>query len=224
MKILIIEDEVKLAKSLKQGLEQLGYVADYLLDGESGQQRIEMHYENYDVVILDVMLPKRDGIAVCRNVRAKGIMIPILMLTARDTSDDTVLGLDAGADDYLIKPFSLAVLTARLRALLRRPMQSLPAQLKVKDIVLNTATRKVYQNIRELKLTLKEFMLLEYFMRNHDQVMSREQLLSHAWDFSFDSFSNVIDVHIKNLRKKLDEHSTKKHIETVRGLGYRFSA
>ncbi len=224
MKILVVEDEIKLAKSLKQGLEQSGYAADYLLDGESGQQRIELHHENYDAVILDVMLPKRDGISVCKNIRSQGIVIPVLMLTARDTADDTVLGLDAGADDYLIKPFSFDVLTARLRALLRRPTQSLPTELKIKDIVLDTATRKVYQNNRELKLTLKELMLLEYFMRHHDQVLSREQLLNHAWDFSFDSFSNVIDVHVKNLRKKLDEHSIQKHIETVRGLGYRFWA
>lgn len=224
MKILVVEDEIKLAKSLKQGLEQSGYAADYLLDGESGQQRIELHHENYDAIILDVMLPKRDGISVCKNIRSHGIVIPVLMLTARDTADDTVLGLDAGADDYLIKPFSFDVLTARLRALLRRPTQSLPTELKIKDIVLDTATRKVYQNNRELKLTLKELMLLEYFMRHHDQVLSREQLLNHAWDFSFDSFSNVIDVHVKNLRKKLDEHSIQKHIETVRGLGYRFWA
>ncbi len=224
MKVLIIEDEVKLATSLQRGLEQLGYAADYVLDGESGQQRLEIHHEDYDVVILDVMLPKRDGVVVCKNLRAQGIVIPILMLTAKDASDDTVLGLDAGADDYLIKPFSFAILTARLRALLRRPAESLPVELKIKDIVLNTATRKVYQKNRELKLTLKEFMLLEYFMRHHDHVMSRDQLLSHAWDFSFDSFSNVIDVHIKNLRKKLDERSSQKHIETVRGLGYRFTA
>ena len=224
MRILIIEDEAKLAKSLKLGLEQEGYAVDYLLDGESGQQRLELSSNDYDLVILDVMLPGKDGISVCRYWREKNITTPVLMLTARDVVSDKITGLDAGADDYLVKPFSFAELVARVRALLRRPTESLPVILRAGDIQLDTSTQKVTLGDNELRLTLKEFSLLEYLMRNPNQVITREQLLSHAWDFAFDSFSNVVDVHIKNLRKKLNEHSKKEYIETVRGLGFRFKA
>ena len=221
MRILIIEDEVKLAESLKKGLEKEGYAADFVTDGEAGQRRIEMSHNDYDVIILDLMLPKKDGFEVCRNVRAQGITTPILVLTARDATDDKVDALDAGADDYLVKPFSLSELLARIRALLRRPEEVLPIELSVQDLRLNTSTRKVYRRDREVSLTLKEFGLLEYLMRHPNQVLTREQILDHLWDFAFDSFSNVVDVHMKNLRKKVDGDTNEKLLETIRGVGYR---
>lgn len=224
MKILIIEDQEKLAKSIKKGLEQQGYSVDYLTDGESGQRRLEMNKHEYDAVILDLMLPIRDGITVCKNWREQNITTPIIMLTAKDTVSDRIAGLDAGADDYLIKPFSFDELVARLRALLRRPTAALPVEITVKDITLNSATHTVRKSGALIELTLKEFAVLEYFMRHPDQVLNREQILDHAWDFAFDSFSNVVDVHVKNLRKKIDTNPHEKLFETIRGLGYRLKA
>ena len=233
MKILIIEDQEKLAKMLKNGLEKEGYAADYLTDGESGQRRIELHHNDYDLIVLDLMLPKKSGLEICKAVRKKKIFTPILILTAKNGTDDKVTLLDAGADDYLVKPFSFKELLARIRALLRRPDESLPEELKVKGLRLNPSTRKVYRNGTEVGLTLKEFRLLEYLMRHPNQVINREQLLDNIWDFAFDSFSNVVDVHINNLRKKLNGgkkssqngngngNGNGKVIETVRGVGYR---
>lgn len=221
MRILIIEDEEKLAMSLKKGLEQEGYAADCLYDGEAGRRHIEIHGGDYDLVILDIMLPKVDGVEVCKSVRDYGINVPVLMLTAKDSLEDKVLGLNSGADDYLIKPFDLEELLARIRALLRRPSVLLPPELRVNDLILNPVTQRVYRADKEIPLTAKEFALLEYFMRNAGQVLTREQVLSHLWDFNFDSFSNVVDVHIKNLRKKIDHGKQKKLLETIRGVGYR---
>ena len=224
MKILIIEDEKKLAQGLKKLLEQEGYAADYLLDGEAGQTRIGVHHVNYDLVILDVMLPQKSGFEILRYMRQKDIATPVLMLTAKDTTDDKIFGLNSGADDYLVKPFSSEELLARVKTLLRRPKQSLPQTLKVGNIMLDPVTRKVFKNNKEVTLTLKEFGLLEYLMRNPNQVISRDDLLDHNWDFVFDSFSNVVDVHVKNLRKKIDTidvHGNNTLIETVRGVGYR---
>lgn len=221
MRVLIVEDEEKLAESLKKGLEKEGYAADYVMDGEAGQRRIEMSHKDYDVVVLDLMLPKKDGFEICKEIRAENITIPILVLTARDATDDKVQALDAGADDYLVKPFSLQELLARIRALLRRPEQTLPVELSIHDLVLNTTTRKVYRKNKEVQLTLKEFGLLEYLMRHPNQVLTREQILDHLWDFAFDSFSNVVDVHMKNLRKKVDGNNSEKLLETIRGVGYR---
>ena len=221
MKILVVEDNEKLAKSLKKGLEQEGHAADYLTDGEAGQRRLEVSSKDYDLVILDLMLPKRDGIAVCKNSRDQNIMTPVIMLTAKDADDDKIFGLDSGADDYLIKPFSFPELLARIRALLRRPKTTLPSELKIKDLVLNVSTRKVFRGQREVHLTLKEFAILEYLVRQPNQVLNREQIISHVWDFAFDSFSNLVDVHIKNLRKKLDGKNDEKILETIRGIGYR---
>lgn len=167
------------------------------------------------------MLPKVNGLDICKAAREQGIVVPILMLTARDTVDNKITGLESCADDYLIKPFSFEELLARIKALLRRPRESLPQELKVKDLVLNPVTRKVYRSGKEIELTLKEFSLLEYLMRNKNQALSREQIFSHVWDFAFDSFSNVVDVHIKNLRKKIDRNQHDKLLETVRGVGYR---
>lgn len=221
MRILIVEDNEKLAKSLKKGLEQEGFAADYVLDGEAGQRRIENKQHDYDAVILDIMLPKKDGLAVCRSWREQNINIPVLMLTARDTLNDKVAGLDLGADDYLIKPFGHEELMARLRALLRRPRQSLPARLKVGDLILDSAAKEAYCKNRELGLTLKQFSLLEYLMRHQGQVISREQLLEHVWDFSYDAFTNIVDAHVKNLRKKLKQANYEHVLETIRGVGYR---
>ncbi|MDO8495246.1 MAG: two-component system response regulator RppA [bacterium] len=221
MKILIVEDEEKLAKSIKKGLEKEGHAADYVLDGESAQTRIELHHEDYDLVILDLMLPKRDGLVVCQNIREKNLTIPILVLTAKGDVNDKIEVLDKGADDYLVKPFSFEELMARIRALMRRPTEALPIELKLKTLTLNTSTRKVYRNGKEINLTLKEFNLLEYLMRHPNQVLTREQILSNLWDFDFDSFSNIIDVHIKNLRKKIDTGNGQKLLETIYGVGYR---
>ncbi|MCX6766881.1 MAG: response regulator transcription factor [Candidatus Moranbacteria bacterium] len=224
MKILVVEDNKKLAKSLKKGLEQEGYAADYLTDGEAGQRRLEIGLRDYDLVVLDLMLPKRDGIAVCKNWRDQNIMTPVIMLTAKDADEDKIFGLDSGADDYLIKPFSFPELLARIRALLRRPKTTLPSELKIKDLVLNISTRKVFRGQREVHLTLKEFAILEYLVRQPNQVLNREQIISHVWDFAFDSFSNLVDVHIKNLRKKLEKKNDEKILETIRGIGYRIKS
>lgn len=222
MKILIVEDQENLAKLIRNGLESEGYIADYVLDGEAAQRRIESHYKDYGIVILDLMLPKKNGLEVCKEVREKKIGIPILMLTAKDGTKDIVAGLNVGADDYLPKPFSFEVLLARIRAILRRPKTSLPVELKVRDLTLNPLTKRVLKKKKEIKLTLKEFSLLEYLMRNIDQVVSREQILANIWDFAFDSMANVVDVHVTNIRKKLGDKKGKL-IETVRGVGYRIS-
>ncbi len=223
MRVLIIEDEEKLASALKKGFEHHGFVADYVLDGEAGEKRIEFNSEDYDVVILDLMLPKKDGFEVCKSIRKQGIMIPILVLTARGTTEDKISALDFGADDYLVKPFSLDELIARVRALLRRPREILPEELQVGELRLNPTTRKVYRNSKEIPLTLKEFSVLEYLIRHPNQVVNREQILDHSWDYSFDSFSNVVDVNIKNIRHKLGYYgkNQNKILETVRGVGYR---
>ena len=224
MKILIIEDNQKLAKGLKNGLESDGFVVDILFDGESGQSRIENRSTDYDLVILDIMLPKISGLDVCHYIRQKEINIPLLMLTARDTTEDKVIGLDCGADDYMVKPFSLDELVARIRALLRRPQSVAPFRLSKHGIDLNSTTRKVTYGGSEILLTLKEYSLLEYFMRHSGQVLTREQILNNLWDFSFDSFSNVVDVHVKNLRNKFQKNEGKKLFETIHGVGYRFKA
>jgi len=220
MRILIVEDEEKLALAIKKGLEKENYAVDCVFDGEEAQYRIETSYEDYDLIILDLMLPKKDGITLCKEIREENITIPILMLTARDSTKDKVLGLDSGADDYLIKPFSFEELLARIRALLRRPRVLIPEVLRVRDLTLDTSSRRVFRGDREILLTSKEFAILEYLMRNANQIITREQILSHIWDYDFDSFSNVVDVHIKNLRKKLGKDGDKL-LETVRGMGYR---
>lgn len=223
MRVLIVEDQEKLAKMVKDGLESEGFAADYVTDGETGSRRLLTHYEDYDLVILDVMMPKKDGIQVCREARKEGVTIPILMLTAKDGVEDVVLGLDVGADDYLAKPFSFEVLLARIRALLRRPKTTLPPIITLGTITIKPESKEVFKSGTVLPLTLKEFSLLEYFMRNPDRAFDREQIISHAWDFEFDSFSNVVDVHITNLRKKLGDKDGN-IIETVRGVGYKFNS
>ena len=224
MRILIIEDQEKLAKSLKKGLEQEGYAADYLLDGEVGERRIASKQQDYDAVILDLMLPKKNGLDVCKSWRDQNITVPVLMLTAKDSTGDKILGLDSGADDYLVKPFENEELLARLRALLRRPRKALASKLIVKDLVLDPVSKKVTCKNQELPLSLKEFVLLEYLMRSPNQVLSREQIMEHVWNYDFNSFANIVDAHVKNLRKKLSQVNYDHVIETVRGMGYRLKA
>ncbi|MBI4093706.1 response regulator transcription factor [Candidatus Kaiserbacteria bacterium] len=221
MKILLIEDEQKLADALKRGLELQGYTVDIVSDGKKALTRASLHRSDYDLVILDLMLPSMDGYEICKEMRERNITVPILVLTARAETDTKVKLLLSGADDYLVKPFSFAELSARLRALMRRPSESLPEVLKTDDIDLDPATRKVTREGREIPLTLKEFGLLEYFMRHPNQVVNREDLLNHLWDFNYVGFSNVVDVHVKNLRRKLDGKDPEGVLETVRGIGYR---
>lgn len=224
MRILIVEDNEKLAASLKKGLMNNGFAADCVHDGETAERRIDVHHDDYDVVVLDLMLPKKNGIEVCEALRAKGIMIPIIMLTARNTTEDKIVGLNSGADDYLTKPFSHDELVARINALLRRPPQTLPRELHSGDVRLDLIARKAYRSGTEVPLTLKEFMVLEYLMRHPNEVVTREQILNHAWDFAFESWSNVVEVHIKNVRKKVYPNGNEKVLETIRGVGYRLKA
>ena len=224
MKILIVEDEEKLAVGLKAGLEHEGFAVDYLTDGGKGETRIRTCRGDYDVVILDLMLPTKNGFEVCAEVRAAGVTLPILILTARDSVEDKVLALNSGADDYLVKPFAFDELVARVHALLRRPRETLPGELLAGDLRLDPLTREVFRGKEKIELTLKEFELLQYLMRHPNQVMGREDIFAHIWDFADTSLSNVIDVHIKNLRRKIDDKHDRKLLETVRGIGYTLKA
>jgi len=221
MKILLVEDETKLAEAILRGLTYQGYAVDILQDGEKALTRISLHRNDYDLVILDLMLPSMSGSEVLRQAREMNITLPILILTARAEIENKVDLLLAGADDYLVKPFSFAELLARVHALLRRPTQTIPEVIILGDIELNVVERKVKKEEKEIPLTLKEFGLLEHLMRHPNEAVNREDLLSHVWDFNYDSFSNVIDAHVKNLRKKLDSGNGESVLETVRGIGYR---
>jgi two-component system OmpR family response regulator len=220
MRILVVEDELKMASLIRRGLVEEGHATDVTPNGEDAVWMAEAH--PYDVVVLDVMLPGLSGFETCRRLRNAGVWTPVLMLTARDAVDDRVAGLDAGADDYLTKPFSFAELLARLRALARRGGVERPAQLAVGDLVLDPATRQAWRGDTEISLSPKEFALLEAFMRRPGQVLSRLQLLEHAWDFAYENRSNVVDVYVRYLREKIDRSFGTDSIETVRGVGYRF--
>jgi len=222
VKILVVEDNQKLAKSLKRGLEQEGYAVDCVYDGAEAERRISVNRNEYDLVLLDVMLPGKDGVSVCRAWRAASVSLPVLMLTARGMTEETVEGLDAGADDYLAKPFSFDELVARVRALLRREPSRQISILSVGDLTLNIQEHTVMLNGELLILTLKEFMVLEYLMRHEGEAVVRDTLYAHAWDFADSSFSNTVDVHIKNLRRKLRDAHTR--IKTIRGVGYKLEA
>lgn len=219
MRILVVEDEKRLAEVVKKGLAEEGYAVDIAYDGEEGQYMAES--TPYDLVILDIMLPKKDGITVCRELRLKGINTPILMLTAKDSVEDRVKGLDSGADDYLVKPFAFSELLARVRALLRREALSKAPKLQVGDLVMDTLTREVWRGDKKIELTTKEYALLEYLMRHPNMVVTRTMLMEKVWDFDFEGISNVIDVYIRRLRYKLDKEGEESIIETVRGAGYR---
>jgi len=221
MRVLVVEDEPGIADFLTRGLSEAGYSVDTARDGEEA-----LHWPGvaeFDVIVLDVMLPCLNGIEVCRTLRDRGDRTPILMLTARDAIEDRVAGLDSGADDYLVKPFAFAELLARVRALSRREPALLGATLQVADLSLDTVTRRVTRGGAEVELTAKEFALLEYLMRNPDRVLSRTVIAEHVWNYDFDNVTNVIDVHVKNLRKKIDGGAAAQLIQTVRGAGYRIS-
>ena len=219
MRILVVEDEKVLADTLKKGLEAEGFTIDCLADGEVAKRRIVLYNKEYDLVILDWMLPSKDGLRVCQEIRELKIKIPILMLTAKSNVEDKILALNGGADDYLSKPFSFNELEARIKALLRRPAQFIQPILEAKNIKLDSLKHQVFVGNKEIKLTAKEFALLEYLMRNTDIVVSRDQILDHLWGFDFDSFTNIVEVHMKNLRTKL-EGGGSRAIETIRGAGY----
>jgi two-component system OmpR family response regulator len=219
VRVLVVEDEVKMAALVKRALEREGYAVDVAGNGQDG---LWMATENpYDAVILDVMIPAPNGFEVCKELRARGRWAPVLLLTARDGVDDRVTGLDAGADDYLAKPFSFAELAARLRALTRRSSVPRPPVLQVADLTLDPATRRVERGCVPIDLSPKEFALLELFLRHPDEVLTRTAILEHAWDFAYDGTSNVVDVYVRYLREKIDRPFGRETIETVRGVGYR---
>ena len=223
MRILIVEDEQALSKIIKDGLTTKGYAVDHLSDGQKALGRIQSTYNEYDLIILDLTLPNKTGLQICQEMRRLNIDTPVLILTANDNLESKVSLFDAGADDYLIKPFEFAELFSRIRAITRRPKKALFTELKVSDIVLNASTQKVLRAGQEIKLTLKEFRILEYFMRNPGIVLSREDLVRNVYDFDYDSFSNVLDVFINRLRNKIDKDRVHKLIETVHGVGYRLN-
>jgi two-component system, OmpR family, response regulator len=222
MRVLVVEDERKLGELLRRGLGEEGYAADL---ADRGEEALWMAQAvSYDAIVLDVMLPGADGFEICRRLRGNGVWSPVLMLTARDAVDDRVSGLDAGADDYLAKPFAFEELLARLRALTRRAPAERPPVLEVGDLRLDPAAHKAWRGDQELGLSAKEFALLELLMRRSGLTLSRTQLLDGAWDMAFESRSNVIDVYIRYLREKIDRPFGRDSIETIRGVGYRLRA
>jgi two-component system OmpR family response regulator len=222
VRALIIEDELRMASLIRRGLTKEGLAVDVAKSGEDGLWMAQA--SDYDVIVLDVMLPGINGFETCRRLRTSGVWAPVLMLTARDSVDDRVEGLDTGADDYLVKPFAFAELLARLRALARRGDGERPSVLEVGDLRLDPATHRVWRGSSEVRLSTKEFALLETFMRRADEVLSRYDLLEHAWDFAYENRSNIIDVYIRHLRRKIDEPFGRRSLETVRGAGYRLRA
>jgi DNA-binding response OmpR family regulator len=222
MRILVVDDDRRLCAVIKRGLLEEAYAVDLAYDGEEGEYLAEVN--PYDLIILDIMLPNKDGIEVCHELRAKKVTTPILMLTAKDTVEDRVRGLDTGADDYLVKPFAFNELLARVRALLRREGMLKSPELRVGDLTLNTLTRQVWRGQRPIELTTKEYVILEYFMRHPNMVVTRTMIEEHAWDYDFDSLSNLVDVYIRRLRRKIDTEGEDSLLQTVRGAGYRLKA
>ena len=219
MRVLLVEDEVKMARAIRRGLEHEGYAVDLVTDGQDALSR-GTEYE-YDAVVLDVMLPGLDGFSICEALRSRGRWAPVLMLTARDAVEDRVRGLDVGADDYLIKPFAFGELLARLRALIRRTPGERPSALEVGDVVLDPAAHTVMRANRPVALSPREFSLLEYLMRHPGAVVTRRQILEHVWDYDYGGLSNVVDVYVGYVRKKLGHPFDRPFIHTVRGVGYR---
>jgi DNA-binding response OmpR family regulator len=222
MKILLVEDHTRLADVTKRALVEDGYVVDI---ANGGQEALDMFDINqYDMVVLDIMLPEIDGLTVCRTIRKTNVNIPIIMLTAKDGLNDRIEGLDIGADDYLVKPFSFAELSARIRALQRRGVKADATILKVGDLELNPATKSVMINHEILNLTAKEFTLLHYFMRHNDRVIPKNELLEHAWDMNYEGLSNVVETYVRYLRQKMKLAGSRSSIDTLRNLGYRLHA
>jgi two-component system, OmpR family, response regulator len=219
VRVLLVEDELRMAGLIQRGLTQEGFAADVAATGEDAVWMSGAH--DYDAIVLDVMLPGIDGFETCRRLRKNGVWAPVLMLTARDSVEDRVAGLDNGADDYLVKPFAFAELLARLRALARRGDAERPSLLAVGDLELDPATREVRRGGTEIRLSAKEFALLETFMRRPGEVLTRFYLLEHAWDFAYENRSNVVDVYMRHLRRKIDEPFGRRSLETIRGVGYR---
>src|SRR5712691_440017 len=218
MRILLVEDDQRIARFVAKGLREQAYAVDVTNNGDDAFYRASVN--DYDALVLDVMIPGRDGFAVCRDLRAAGSTVPIIMLTARDAVQDRVTGLDTGADDYLTKPFEVAELLARLRALLRRGHAVPPATICIADLVLKTRAQRATRSGRELALTTKEYALLEYLAREQESVVSRAEIAEHVWDENFDPLSNLIDVHINRLRRKVDDGFSVPLIHTRRGAGY----
>ncbi|MFN3306412.1 MAG: response regulator transcription factor [Candidatus Kapaibacteriota bacterium] len=220
MRILVVEDEKKLANFIKHGLEEERYIVEVANDGNKG---LELAMNNhYDAILLDVMLPGKDGFTILRELRNAGISVPIMMLTARGATEDRVMGLDLGADDYLPKPFSFEELAARLRSILRRTSPEKSTKLQCGDLILDTVTHFAYRGGKEIELTTKEYALLEYLMRNKNRIVSRSSILQHVWKHSFDPESNIIDVYIKRLREKIEfDPNAPQLIQSIRGVGYR---
>ena len=221
MRVLVVEDEPGIAQFIRQGLREAGYAVDVAYDGEEGLDYV--YVAEYDVLVLDILLPKLDGLDVLHALRARGVKTPVLLLTAKDTVEDRVRGLDSGADDYLVKPFAFPELVARLRALLRRPPLQIDPVLHLGDLAMDTARREVRRGGRLIELSPREFTLLEYFMRHPRHVLTRTQLAEHVWNFDFFNDSNVVDVYIGYLRRKIDRGSDRPLLQTVRGVGYRLS-
>lgn len=219
MRILVVEDSRRLAGIVKRGLLEEGYAVDNAYDGEEAEYMAET--APFDLIILDIMLPKKDGIAVCRDLRAKNVNVPILMLTAKDSVEDKVTGLDSGADDYLVKPFAFSELLARIRALLRREVLPKTQKFQVGDLSLDPQSREVWRDGSRLDLTAKEYAILEYFMRRPNAVVTRTMLGESVWDYEFDGISNIIDVYVRRIRRKIDEEGQPSLIQTIRGAGYR---
>ncbi len=224
MKVLVVEDEYRIAQAIKEGLEDEGYAVDAEHNGQDGYNAASAAPDDYDIILLDVMLPQMNGFEVAKQLRADGNHVPILMLTAKDAEADIVHGLDAGADDYLAKPFSFEVLLARMRALLRRPQATTGEMFEVGDLTLNPATKQVMRSGFEIQLTAKEFAILEYLMRNAGQVLSKESIITHVWDFDADVLPNNVEVFMTFLRSKIDKPFTAPLLHTVRGFGYKLSA
>lgn len=221
MKILIVEDDIHVADVLRRGLSESGYVVDIAHDGQEGEY-LALNSE-YDLIILDIMLPVKDGVEICKVLRLNRISAPILMLTAKETVEDRVRGLDSGADDYLVKPFAFSELLARVRAVLRRQVADRNPRLQVGDLILDYVTREVWRGKRPIKLTNKEYIILEYFMRHPGAVITRTMIEDYAWDYEFYGTSNLVDVYIRNLRRKIDVGGKPSLFQTVIGAGYRLT-
>jgi len=219
MRLLVVEDDARLADVLRRGLSEEGYAVDAC--GNGVEAILQATVTTYDVIVLDLMLPGKDGMAVCRELRVSGVKTPILMLTARDELDDVVKGLEAGADDYLTKPFAFRELRARLQSLIRRAAGAASPQIQAGDLVLDMVTRDVRRAGRRISLTNKEYQVLEYLIHNSGRVLSRSMIEEHVWGYDYDGLSNTVDVHITRLRRKLDRPGQPSIIETVRGAGYR---